>query len=329
MILETSVLLYLSRNFKLLLHAATSQFKDKNGEPFRYEGKNARIHTQYVEAFHSLRVDTEASKLFFEEMPIYDYCMIAAVFLFAPDLLQQVENRSTEQLLHYIQETYSLIRDSGGILGDISAYGENLQRYLDSGDCSDALLAVCREPLAYLSAYADLLRRNIPAAEHAWTTVYNDVQDFLTVNWKPETFFKRSLLWQKDIVREVFPILATYGMSFFIENVYYCGLFNVDTRPDAVYYDAKERVTGLCKVLGDKSRLDILLLLKERPYYNREVAEKLGLSPATVMHHTDALLSCGLAKMLPGGKNQKRVYFTYAPEALADLQRALNQLFQT
>ena len=63
--------------------------------------------------------------------------------------------------------------------------------------------------------------------------------------------------------------------------------------------------------MSDPTRMEILLLLKQRPCYNRELAQALGLTPATIMHHTDILLQNGLAAMTTDRENQK-TYLTSA-----------------
>ena len=68
-------------------------------------------------------------------------------------------------------------------------------------------------------------------------------------------------------------------------------------------------------------------MICEKPRYNRELAERLGLSPATVMHHTDALIQSGLIVIAPGETGQKRVYFQVCREKLAAVQKAFSNIF--
>ena len=51
-----------------------------------------------------------------------------------------------------------------------------------------------------------------------------------------------------------------------------------------------ERLLGCFKTLSDKSRLDILKLLKEREYSGQELAKELGISQGTVSHHLNILV---------------------------------------
>ena len=66
--------------------------------------------------------------------------------------------------------------------------------------------------------------------------------------------------------------------------------------------------TYLCnnlKLLGDKSKFDILKLLAGRRYYSGELAKKLNLSTSTIAYHMQALLNAHFVTM------DKRSYRTY------------------
>ena len=104
-------------------------------------------------------------------------------------------------------------------------------------------------------------------------------------------------------------------------------MFNVDERPEEIRNDEKHFLTGACKAMSDPTRMEILLLLKQRPCYNRELAQALGLTPATIMHHTDILLQNGLAAMTTDRENQKRIYFSLVPEKLEKMRAVFVKLF--
>ena len=60
------------------------------------------------------------------------------------------------------------------------------------------------------------------------------------------------------------------------------------------------------RVLGDPSKLKILLLIKDKPKYNLEIAEALSLFAATVSHHMNSLFNCCLVKFT---KKNGRIYY--------------------
>lgn len=59
------------------------------------------------------------------------------------------------------------------------------------------------------------------------------------------------------------------------------------------YSNSSEFMADRLKSLSDQRRLDILRALKVKPRYGQELAELLGLTPATISHHMNCLVSDG------------------------------------
>ncbi len=69
------------------------------------------------------------------------------------------------------------------------------------------------------------------------------------------------------------------------------------------------------KVLGDKTRMDILRLLCCGPSYGKEIAASLHLTTATVSRHLDQLKAAGVVREdRADANNVKRL--RYVPESL-------------
>lgn len=69
--------------------------------------------------------------------------------------------------------------------------------------------------------------------------------------------------------------------------------------------DAGEKADELSnrfRLLADRNRLLILHMLMVKPHYGRQMAPRLGLTPATVSHHLDALYQAGLVDVRTAGK---------------------------
>ena len=60
--------------------------------------------------------------------------------------------------------------------------------------------------------------------------------------------------------------------------------------------DPTRRLAEGLRALGDETRLRILGLLTRRPHYGEELAESLGLTPATISHHVKQLRTAGLVR---------------------------------
>jgi DNA-binding transcriptional ArsR family regulator len=67
-----------------------------------------------------------------------------------------------------------------------------------------------------------------------------------------------------------------------------------------------DRMLDFYKALADPNRLKIVLMLAAGPLSGQEIAEKLGLAPATVTHHMNLLRK---ASVVRGEREKNTVYF--------------------
>lgn len=84
-----------------------------------------------------------------------------------------------------------------------------------------------------------------------------------------------------------------------------------------------ERLLGCFKTLSDKSRLDILKLLKEREYSGQELAKELGISQGTVSHHLNILVRDDLICITKDGS---RLRCSLNREALENMMDDIRRL---
>ena len=59
------------------------------------------------------------------------------------------------------------------------------------------------------------------------------------------------------------------------------------------YSDNTEYLCDRLKAISDKRRLDIIKLIKNESLCGQDLAERIGLSPATISHHMSSLVSAG------------------------------------
>ena len=88
--------------------------------------------------------------------------------------------------------------------------------------------------------------------------------------------------------------------------------------------DAREILPGMLKILGDKSKFEILCSLKERGKYNLEIAEELRFTPATASHHMGILLSNHFVTV---EKKDGKVYYRLNSETIAEVIRYMEGVF--
>lgn len=78
------------------------------------------------------------------------------------------------------------------------------------------------------------------------------------------------------------------------------------------------------KLLSEKSKYDILKNLKQAPCYGAQLAQKLGLSPATISHHMNALLNQQLVRF---DVQENRVYYQLDTRRMRELTAQLRRTF--
>lgn len=82
----------------------------------------------------------------------------------------------------------------------------------------------------------------------------------------------------------------------------------------------QENALSLLKLLSDKSKLEILELTKDEALYGAQLADKLGLTTATISHHTQALLN---QKFLNIDKVDSKIYYKQNKETVKSLIKYL------
>ena len=58
------------------------------------------------------------------------------------------------------------------------------------------------------------------------------------------------------------------------------------------------------RALSNQTRFSIVQLLKEKPHYVNEIAEKIGIEQSRVSHNLACLLNCGFVEWEWNGKNK-------------------------
>lgn len=92
---------------------------------------------------------------------------------------------------------------------------------------------------------------------------------------------------------------------------------NLDALEDMRSHQAghKKSTADILKVLGDKTKQDILYALRHGELYGQELAEKLGLSTATISYHMGLLLNIGFVYVK---RENTRLYYSLNKEILAN-----------
>ncbi len=93
---------------------------------------------------------------------------------------------------------------------------------------------------------------------------------------------------------------------------------------DGTNSDAEPDLPALCdalKLLSDRSKMDILRILREQRAYGGELARRLNLTTATISYHMQALISCNLVGVEKVGN---RLYYTLNRRRVEELLSELH-----
>ena len=83
--------------------------------------------------------------------------------------------------------------------------------------------------------------------------------------------------------------------------------------------ESADAAARIFEALADGSRLRVVRLLAERPYYGQELAAALGVSAATITHHVNLLLRAGVVSV---ERQSHRTYFALRRDPLLAQLRA-------
>ena len=88
--------------------------------------------------------------------------------------------------------------------------------------------------------------------------------------------------------------------------------------------DRQATLPPLLKILGDRSKFQILCVLRQGGKYNSELAEELGLTPATMSHHMSILLANQLVTV---EKREAKLRYQLNREAVGKVATGLAWVF--
>ncbi len=118
-----------------------------------------------------------------------------------------------------------------------------------------------------------------------------------------------------------------YKMSFTEEQLtdfLYIGVLHsaVKEASDSPFDDT--RLCKMLKVMGDKSKFEILRLVSEEAKYGQQLAAALEISTATISHHMAQLEETELIRV---ERDSNRIYYSLNRETVAYIVKNLNKLF--
>ncbi|HDK7175403.1 TPA: winged helix-turn-helix transcriptional regulator [Clostridium botulinum] len=328
-ICEIFGLIYMSHNYEEVIDLLINELNNNgvNGELFLK--KNFKVIDKYIKTFDKYKVINENEVLFFEEDDASIFMLIAFVLINNKELIDSLDNITDNQFKSIILDVYNEISEEERTIDSISTLN-NIIEFLKELDLKEntkwKLMIILNDPKKYYKSLIKIIENNKSAYDQACKAVEKPLSKLIGNYIKYVNSNKCEVL--NNIIKNndsniiIIPTLAFSTSLFEFKNTYFMGLLYEIIDKEYIYsMGNKGELVLKLKALSDKSKLEIISLLKVGPKYSLEIAEALKLTPATVSYHMGSLLECSMVVV---EKKQGKIYYHLNKTGLKNFIDELN-----
>lgn len=324
--LETLGLIYMTKNFEAVKTDLLNSLKEMNIDGAQFYKQYLSYLDNYVQVFEDTYALKQEETFFFG----YNTEFFLTVLAMATELFES--NAEPDQLTqsHIFSVMNSFLKQKNSEKASNSSDMENWFLLLQSSEYSEdtkwRLLELIHNPVRKFQELFHIYENNRTAFDVTFQknkkqleklvsqapSEPSDVICSLVSEFHPESkrFYLTAVL---PLMEWITPTIIFQGVLTNKLDLYQKNLEN-----------AKEMLPPILKLLGDKSKFEILCLLKSHGRYNLEIAEELQLTPATASHHMSLLLS---NHMVTVEKKDGRVYYQLNQETLREIMKCFGEIF--
>lgn len=324
--LETLGLIYMTKNFEAVKTDLLNSLKEMNIDGAQFYKQYLSYLDNYVQVFEDTYALKQEETFFFG----YNTEFFLTVLAMATELFES--NAEPDQLTqpHIFSVMNSFLKQKNSEKASNSSDMENWFLLLQSSEYSEdtkwRLLELIHNPVRKFQELFHIYENNRTAFDVTFQknkkqleklvsqapSEPSDVICSLMSEFHPESkrFYLTAVL---PLMEWITPTIIFQGVLTNKLDLYQKNLEN-----------AKEMLPPILKLLGDKSKFEILCLLKSHGRYNLEIAEELQLTPATASHHMSLLLS---NHMVTVEKKDGRVYYQLNQETLREIMKCFGEIF--
>ena len=324
--LETLGLIYMTKNFEAVKTDLLNSLKEMNIDGAQFYKQYLSYLDNYVQVFEDTYALKQEETFFFG----YNTELFLTVLAMATELFES--NAEPDQLTqpHIFSVMNSFLKQKNSEKASNSSDMENWFLLLQSSEYSEdtkwRLLELIHNPVRKFQELFHIYENNRTAFDVTFQknkkqleklvsqapSEPSDVICSLMSEFHPESkrFYLTAVL---PLMEWITPTIIFQGVLTNKLDLYQKNLEN-----------AKEMLPPILKLLGDKSKFEILCLLKSHGRYNLEIAEELQLTPATASHHMSLLLS---NHMVTVEKKDGRVYYQLNQETLREIMKCFREIF--
>lgn len=328
-LLETLGLLYMAENFEAVKAELLSSLEDMDIDSGQFYKQNLSYLESYVREFASACVSGSDDGFFFGHNTEF-FLMAAAA---AVQLSESGTDAGCLEESHILSVMGDFLREedsgkggSGKDIKTLEGWFEALQLSEYSEDTKWRVLELFHDPVGKFRRLFELYERNRAAYDYTCRKNKNHLSRLISD--APEEL----PAGVRNIAKEFYPeqkkvyLTAVLPLvEWVMPGVIFQGVLadKVDLYRDDLK-NAREKLPQILKLLGDKSKFEILCLLKNNGKYNLEIAEELKLTPATASHHMSMLLS---NQMVTVEKKDGKVYYRLNQETLKEIAECFEEVF--
>ncbi|MEE1442095.1 MAG: winged helix-turn-helix domain-containing protein [Blautia sp.] len=324
--LETLGLIYMTKNLEAVKADMLDSLEEMNIDGAQFYRQHLSYLENYVQVFEESYSLTEEKSFFFGHNTEFFLTLLAiATELFEAEI--EPEHLSQQQIFS-VMTTFLKKEKSGNLSASntLEDWFLLLQSSEYSEDTKWRLLELINNPVKKFqelfeiytnnrAAFATTFQKNKKHLEKLVSKTPSELSDVicnLASEFHPEP--------KKVYLTAVFPLMEWITPTIIFQGVLAdkLDLYQKNLK------NAKEMLPQILKLLGDKSKFEILCLLKSHGRYNLEIAEELQLTPATASHHMSMLLS---NHMVTVEKKDGRVYYQLNQETLREIIKCFGEIF--
>lgn len=324
--LETLGLIYMAKNFGAVKTDMLTSLEEMNIDGNQFYKQHLSYLESYVQVFEESYSLKEEENFFFGNNTEF----FLTVMAIATELLEaEPEWQNIGQPHIFSVITAFLTEEKIGEIPNANSL-EDWFQILQSSEYSEdtkwRLLELIRNPVKKFRELFEIYRKNCSAFETTFQenkvyleklvseapTDISDALHSLVSEFHPETK-KVYLTAVLPLIEWITPTIIFQGVLADKLDLYQKNMQN-----------AREMLPQILKLLGDKSKFEILCLLKSHGRYNLEIAEELHLTPATASHHMSMLLA---NHMVTVEKKDGRVYYQLNQDTLREIMECFTEIF--
>ncbi len=173
----------------------------------------------------------------------------------------------------------------------------------------------CKEMQDIIETLQPAVTKELRHFESEVTTFVNDVRTQIR-NIDLESYIKQvtHITLDDAIVRSVYPCVFASNSLAIQEHYLFLGILFDSSFDFQGENEQLDLLLAKMKVLTDPSKFAILKELHKESTYGNDLAKKMNLTPATISHHMNALVSEGFVNLKTG--KSKRIYYSVNEDAV-------------